>query len=97
MYKHVKRVTEWGSRPLRSAQFRKRENGGEEWMVDDELQEGVAGRLGLVVEGSLQQDAGSRCELQGVQCGPVVQPSPGQVPEHVPSVSNCAKMSVSGN
>lgn len=45
-------------------------------MVDDELQEGVAGRLGLVVEGSLQQDAGSRCELQGVQCGPVVQPSP---------------------
>lgn len=66
MYKHVKRVTEWGPRPLRSAQFRKRENGGEQWTPDDKLP-GRRGRPPRPSRPRLLQDAGSRCKLQGVQ------------------------------
>jgi hypothetical protein len=83
MYKHVKRATVWGSRPLRSVEFRKRENGGEEWTPDDKL----PGRRG-------QPPRKMQVALRAAGC-PV--PAPSRITEHVPKVSNCAKTSFSGN
>ena len=69
-------MTDWGSRPLRSAEFRKREDRGEDWTPDDKL----PGRRGRPPRRSLQgwllRDAGSRCELQELSAGPIVQPDP---------------------